>query len=104
MKEVIEFDRPTDGPALNTDGGGLSSNHPGMRGIFLLLSGLSAPRRIHVAGRYAKLAVAHGNGGIGKPTYVRKAQLFGSALMSEPTTTRADEFDTREFAAKEKSF
>ena len=23
--------------ALNTDGGGLSSNHPGMRGIFLLL-------------------------------------------------------------------
>ncbi|MBL4865029.1 MAG: thiolase domain-containing protein [Pseudomonadales bacterium] len=33
----LRFDRPNDGPALNTDGGGLSSNHPGMRGIFLLL-------------------------------------------------------------------
>jgi uncharacterized OB-fold protein len=29
--------RPEGRPALNTDGGGLSSNHPGMRGIFLLL-------------------------------------------------------------------
>ena len=33
----LRFDRPNDGPALNTDGGGLSSNHPGMRGIFLLI-------------------------------------------------------------------
>ena len=32
----LRFDRPGR-PALNTDGGGLSSNHPGMRGIFLLL-------------------------------------------------------------------
>src|SRR5690606_18909481 len=32
----LRFDSPT-GPALNTDGGGLSSNHPGMRGIFLLI-------------------------------------------------------------------
>ena len=31
----LRFDRRAAGPALNTDGGGLSSNHPGMRGIFL---------------------------------------------------------------------
>jgi acetyl-CoA C-acetyltransferase len=30
----LRYDRPLDGPALNTDGGGLSSNHPGMRGYF----------------------------------------------------------------------
>jgi len=32
----LRFDQ-SGGPALNTDGGGLSSNHPGMRGIFLLI-------------------------------------------------------------------
>lgn len=52
------------GPALNTDGGGLSSNHPGMRGIFLLteaarqLRGESTSQVAH-----NHLAVAHGNGG-----------------------------------------
>ncbi len=51
---------------INTDGGGLSSNHPGMRGIFLIieavrqLRGQCGPRQ--VAG--AKLAVAHGSGGL----------------------------------------
>jgi acetyl-CoA acetyltransferase len=51
---------------INTDGGGLSSNHPGMRGIFLIieavrqLRGQGGPRQ--VAG--AKLAVAHGSGGL----------------------------------------
>ena len=46
---------------INTDGGGLSSNHPGMRGIFLIieaarqLGGQCGPRQ--VAG--ARLAVAH---------------------------------------------
>ncbi|MEE9278352.1 MAG: hypothetical protein V3V06_08065, partial [Dehalococcoidia bacterium] len=51
-------------PALNTDGGGLSSNHPGMRGIFLLLEATRQMRgqsRSQVEG--AQLAVAHGNGG-----------------------------------------
>ena len=60
----LRFDR-TDGPALNTDGGGLSSNHPGMRGIFLLLEAtrqLRGESCSQVAG--AKLAVAHGNGGM----------------------------------------
>jgi acetyl-CoA acetyltransferase len=50
---------------INPDGGGLSSNHPGMRGIFLAieavrqLRGECGPRQ--VAG--AKLALAHGTGG-----------------------------------------
>lgn len=53
------------GPALNTDGGGLSSNHPGMRGIFLLIEAARQLRgestaQVHDAG----LAVAHGNGGM----------------------------------------
>ena len=61
----LRFDRPGDGPALNTDGGGLSSNHPGMRGIFLLIEAarqLRGESCSQVEG--AKLAVAHGNGGI----------------------------------------
>ena len=61
----LRFDRPADGPALNTDGGGLSSNHPGMRGIFLLIEAVRQLRGescSQVDG--AKLAVAHGNGGM----------------------------------------
>ena len=51
---------------INTDGGGLSSNHPGMRGIFLIieaarqLRGQCGPRQV----KGAKLAVAHGSGGL----------------------------------------
>ncbi|HYT34485.1 MAG TPA: acetyl-CoA acetyltransferase [Ktedonobacteraceae bacterium] len=51
---------------INTDGGGLSSNHPGMRGIFLIieatrqLRGQCRPRQVEGA----KLAVAHGSGGL----------------------------------------
>ncbi len=59
----LRWDRPG-GPALNTDGGGLSSNHPGMRGIFLLLEAarqLRGESTSQVEG--AALAVAHGNGG-----------------------------------------
>lgn len=51
-------------PALNTDGGGLSSNHPGMRGIFLLIEAarqLRGQSTSQVAG--ARLAVASGLGG-----------------------------------------
>lgn len=59
----LNFDHPG-GPALNTDGGGLSSNHPGMRGIFLLIE---ATRQLRGESSSqvpdAKLAVAHGNGG-----------------------------------------
>jgi acetyl-CoA C-acetyltransferase len=59
----LAFDKPG-GPALNTDGGGLSSNHPGMRGIFLLIEAarqLRGESTSQVPG--ARLAVAHGNGG-----------------------------------------
>jgi acetyl-CoA C-acetyltransferase len=51
-------------PALNTDGGGLSSNHPGMRGLFLLIEAarqLRGQSTSQVAG--ARLAVASGLGG-----------------------------------------
>jgi acetyl-CoA C-acetyltransferase len=61
----LRFDRTGDGPALNTDGGGLSSNHPGMRGIFLLIE---AARQLRGESTsqvdHASLAVAHGNGGM----------------------------------------
>lgn len=60
----LRFDHP-DRPALNTDGGGLSSNHPGMRGIFLLIE---AARQLRGESTSqvpeARLAVAHGNGGM----------------------------------------
>ena len=60
----LRFDSPLK-PALNTDGGGLSSNHPGMRGLFLLLESVRQLRgesTSQVQG--ASLAVAHGNGGL----------------------------------------
>jgi acetyl-CoA C-acetyltransferase len=59
----LRFDNPLK-PTLNTDGGGLSSNHPGMRGLFLLLESVRQLRgesTSQVEG--ASLAVAHGNGG-----------------------------------------
>jgi acetyl-CoA C-acetyltransferase len=59
----LVFDNPRK-PALNTDGGGLSSNHPGQRGIFLLLEATRQLRGESTSQvRDAKLAVAVGNGG-----------------------------------------
>ena len=60
----LAFDNPETKLALNTDGGGLSSNHPGMRGIFLLLEATRQLRGESTAQvPDAKLAIAHGNGG-----------------------------------------
>ena len=60
----LRFDQ-SGGPALNTDGGGLSSNHPGMRGIFLLIEATRQLRGESTAQvPAARLAVAHGNGGM----------------------------------------
>ena len=59
----LDFDNALK-PAINTDGGGLSSNHPGARGIFLLMEAtrqLRGESTSQVAN--AKLAVAVGNGG-----------------------------------------
>ena len=59
----LRWDTP--GLALNTDGGGLSSNHPGMRGIFLLIEATRQLRGESTAQKPgARLAVAHGNGGM----------------------------------------
>ena len=59
----LVFDDPRK-PALNTDGGGLSSNHPGERGIYLLIE---AARQLRNESNSqvddAQLAVAVGNGG-----------------------------------------
>lgn len=74
----LRFDRPADGPALNTDGGGLSSNHPGMRGIFLLLESVRQLRgesTSQVEG--ARLAVAHGNGGMLGATHTAGTVILG---------------------------
>jgi acetyl-CoA C-acetyltransferase len=52
------------GLPLNTDGGGLSSNHPGMRGIFLLIEAARQLRgESNSQVKDARLAIAHGNGG-----------------------------------------
>ena len=59
----LVFDDPRK-PAMNTDGGGLSSNHPGERGIYLLIEAarqLRGESTSQVDG--AQLAVAVGNGG-----------------------------------------
>lgn len=57
---------PGGGLALNTNGGGLSCVHPGMYGLFLLveatrqLRGEAGDRQV----KDAKVAIAHGNGGV----------------------------------------
>ena len=52
---------------INTDGGGLSSNHPGMRGLFLLLEATRQLRhQFDGTGRQVpncQIALAHGTGG-----------------------------------------
>lgn len=60
----LRWDHPG-GPALNTDGGGLFSNHPGMRGVFLLVEAVRQLRGQSTAQvPDARIAVAHGNGGM----------------------------------------
>lgn len=51
---------------INTDGGGLSSNHPGMRGIFLVIEATRQLRGERGAAQVpdAKLALCHGTGGM----------------------------------------
>src|SRR5260221_10331771 len=57
----LAFDRPG-GPPLNTDGGGPSSHHPRMRGIFLLIEATPQPRGGSTPPvPRAPLALPHGN-------------------------------------------
>ena len=51
---------------INTDGGGLSSNHPGMRGIFLVIEATKQLRHSRGAAQVpdAELALVHGTGGM----------------------------------------
>jgi acetyl-CoA acetyltransferase len=51
---------------VNTDGGGLSSNHPGMRGIFLVIEAARQLRHEGGAAQVpdAELACVHGTGGM----------------------------------------
>ncbi len=59
----LNFDDPRK-PALNTDGGGLSSNHPGQRGIFLLIEAVRQLRGESTSQiQDPKMACAVGNGG-----------------------------------------
>ncbi|MDE0744100.1 MAG: hypothetical protein OSB66_00050 [SAR202 cluster bacterium] len=76
---ILKFDQKG-GPALNTDGGGLSSNHPGERGIFLLLEATRQMRGESTSQvDDAKLAVAVGNGG-----------QLGARHATSPTILAAD--------------
>ncbi len=66
---------------INLDGGGLSSNHPGMRGIFLMieatrqLRGECGPRQVEGA----RLALAHGTGGLLGTLHSGATLILGSA-------------------------
>ena len=76
---ILKFDQKG-GPALTTDGGGLSSNHPGERGIFLLLEAARQLRgESNSQVENAKLAVAVGNGG-----------QLGARHATSPTILAAD--------------
>jgi acetyl-CoA C-acetyltransferase len=72
----LRFDTP--GLAVNTDGGGLSSNHPGQRGIFLLIEAarqLRGQSTAQVPG--AELALAHGTGGTLNRRYASGTVILG---------------------------
>ena len=72
----LNFDTP--GLALNTDGGGLSSNHPGQRGIFLLIEATRQLRGQSTAQvPDARLAIAHGTGGTLNRRYASGTVVLG---------------------------
>ena len=62
LKANASTSRARSSRVLNTDGGGLSSNHPGMRDLPAPGGGASAAGRTTSQKDGARLAVAHGNG------------------------------------------
>jgi acetyl-CoA acetyltransferase len=78
--EALGFCKPGEGGAFcadgrlglggalptNTDGGGLSSNHPGMRGIFLVIEAVKQLRgeRGDAQVKECDIALVHGTGGM----------------------------------------
>ena len=73
----LRFDSPLR-PSLNTDGGGLFSNHPGMRGLFLLIEATRQLRGDSTSQvDEASLAVCHGNGGLLSSRHVAGTVVLG---------------------------
>jgi len=72
-----------DGPCpTNTDGGGLSSNHPGMRGIFLVIEAVTQLRG-EAGSRQVKkceVALCHGTGGVISRRHSGVSLVLGTAI------------------------
>jgi acetyl-CoA acetyltransferase len=93
--EALGFCRPGEGGAfcgggriglggalpVNPDGGGLSSNHPGMRGIFLVIEAARQLRRECGARQVAdaEVALVHGTGGFLGHRHSGVTMLLGRA-------------------------
>jgi acetyl-CoA C-acetyltransferase len=93
--EALGFCKPGEGGAFcadgrlafdgalptNTDGGGLSSNHPGMRGIFLVIEAVRQLRgeRGDVQVRDCEVALVHGTGGMLGQRHSGVTMLLGKA-------------------------
>jgi len=65
----------------NTDGGGLSSNHPGMRGIFLVIEAVKQLRgeRGESQVKDCEIALVHGTGGMLGQRHSGVTMLLGRA-------------------------
>jgi acetyl-CoA C-acetyltransferase len=93
--EALGFCKPGEGGAFcvdgrlglggalptNTDGGGLSSNHPGMRGIFLVIEAVKQLRGERGASQVkdCELALVHGTGGMLGQRHSGVTMILGAA-------------------------
>jgi len=94
--EALGFCKPGEGSAFcaggrlglggalptNTDGGGLSSNHPGMRGIFLVIEAvrqLRGERGVEAQVKDCEIALVHGTGGMLGQRHSGVTMLLGRA-------------------------
>ena len=85
---------------INTDGGGLSSNHPGMRGIFLVieatkqLRGECGPRQV----KDCKIALAHGTGGSARHAAFGRDAHLEQSVRAEPVGNIMAEQKAKKYA------